>query len=116
MNKPDSIMNTAIITWSDDDDCFVATSPLEDGISGVGDTREAALASFRTHVTEHYKAYKAGKHAVHNRKVGRPAKGNITVAFEIRPEVRDEFKTVASALGITQGEALQYLLARYRAV
>ena len=113
MNK-DAILKTVITRWSDEDEAYIAESPLADTIGGVGDTPEEAMEVHKRFVEGEYLAYLENKHAVYNKR-GRPSKGKIKVSLDIRPDLREAIKAMAAEFGISQGEVLEYLHARYQA-
>jgi hypothetical protein len=113
MNK-EAIIKTATTTWSDEDECFVTESPLADTISGAGDTTQESYQAFLEMVEANWEAYKKGKHALYP-KPSRLKKGKVRITAEIDPEFKKALAIMAKDLGISQGEALEYLYSFYRA-
>ncbi len=104
----DAILNTAVVRWSEDDEAYIAMSPLVDYICGAGSTEDEAIQSFQLHVNAHYEAYIQGRHAA-NARPGRPRKDKkVPLRAEVRPETKREIAAMAKRLGISQGEAVEY--------
>lgn len=109
-----AILNTAITSWREEDDCYWTESPLCDFIGAHGATPEESKALFQTFLEEHVAAYKDNRHAV-LKKPGRPAKGKVSMHAELNPEIKAELSIVAKQLNISQGEAVEYLFTFWKA-
>ena len=106
MNK-ETIVKTAICYWSNDDDCFVVESPLEETVLGAGDTAAEAWQSFKNILSDTYEAYLEGR--MPNKRPGRPSKGGVPLNSDVKPETRDYIKALATRFGCSQGEVVDYI-------
>lgn len=112
MNRK-AILSTAVCFWSPEDKCFVVESPLT-SITAGADSEDEAMQNFRDHVDDYFDDWVAGKLSKHA-SVGRPAKGIINFTLRVKPEVRDEIATIAEEFDISQGEAVHFLLLKFKA-
>jgi len=111
MNKQ-AILKTAICYWSKEDDCYIVESPLLEPIAGVGENPEEALRIFKNLLSDAYEAYLEGRMPGYD-KPGRPAKGNVTFNTDLQPETKERIRTLASHIGCSMGEIVDYLLFYY---
>jgi hypothetical protein len=113
MNR-DLIKKTAITRWEPTERVYVTESPLFDKSIGVGRTTREAQRIFRELVDDCYVVYLEGRLAGYD-KPGRPAKGGVAVHVAVPPQTKTTLTQLAGDLGCTQGEALAYLAAFWRA-
>lgn len=107
--KKAAIFKTAICYWSDDDDCYVVASPLFLRTAGVGQTEQKAWMHFEQMLDDIYPDLAAGEIAGYE-KPGRPSKGGVDLHAQVKPDTKKEIAQLAQDLGISQGEAVDYLL------
>lgn len=109
MNKK-AIESTALCCFDDVEKTYVVKSSLSDRVIGVARTELEAWKIFKEILHETYIAYLEGT-LVEYQKPGRPAKGNVHLHAEIRPEVKEKIEKKAKELGISQGDVIGYLSA-----
>ncbi len=110
MNKK-AIKSTTIIRWSDEDDCFIAMSPLLDSVIGVGDSEAEALEEFSDILDDAYEAYIEGKLKYDT--PGRPAKNRIALNVDVQASTKNSIKVLAVEKECSQGEIVDFLLASH---
>jgi predicted RNase H-like HicB family nuclease len=108
------IFRTVKAAWSDEDEAYVACSPLVEGLIGVGDTQEEAVASFQVHLDALDKAAREERHAFY-KKAGRPNKDKVSFNTRISPDIRDSLKAYADGMGCSAGEVIEYLFLTHQA-
>lgn len=108
MNRK-TIKNTAIARWSNEDDCFIVSSPLIDSVIGAGDSEMEAWKEFCNILDDAYEAYLEGALKYDN--PGRPAKNRIALNVDVQVRTKNTIKTLAKEKGCSQGEVVDYLLA-----
>lgn len=111
MNKK-AIRNTAICYWSDEDECFVVESPLFETIAGVGLTKNDSMQVFENLLDDAYEDYLEGRVPGYD-KPGRPAKGQVALNADVKPETKQLIKSLAKSFDCSQGEVLDYLAFAY---
>lgn len=109
-----AVIRTAKTRFSDEDGCYVVESVLWENTAGTGDTPAEAFDCFVTLFEMEYEDYLKGQH-LKNRTVGRPAKNKTRFYTEIEPELKTEIANLAKNLGISQGEAVEYLYRSWKA-
>lgn len=106
MNKS-AILHTAVTQYDKDNECWVTESPLLETVVGVGETEDEAKEAFLIHFNECYTAYLENRHGLY-KKAGRPKKSQrVDLRAQVKPDTRENIKTYAEALGISQGEAVE---------
>ncbi len=110
MNKK-AIKNTMIIRWSDDDDCYIAMSPLLDSVIGAGDSEAEAWKEFSNILDDAYEAYLEGKLKYDT--PGRPAKNRIALNVDVQASTKNSIKVLAVEKECSQGEIVDFLLASH---
>lgn len=108
MNKK-AIKNTLIVRWSNEDHCFIASSPLLDSVIGVGDSESEALKEFCDILDDAYEAYLEGE--LKYDYPGRPAKNRIALNVDVQANTKKSIKDLAMEKGCSQGEVVDFLLA-----
>ncbi|MCW5821249.1 MAG: hypothetical protein KIT34_00510 [Cyanobacteria bacterium TGS_CYA1] len=108
MNKK-AIKNTLIVRWSNEDHCFIASSPLFDSVIGVGDSESEALKEFCDILDDAYEAYLEGE--LKYDYPGRPAKNRIALNVDVQANTKKSIKDLAMEKGCSQGEVVDFLLA-----
>lgn len=109
MISKDVIERTAICYWSDEDDCYLVESPLFDRVIGSGDTEKEAWEIFHEMFDDMYESLKVGNVLGYN-KAGRPTKPDQrALNCRIKEESHDFISKLAKDLGISQGEAVDFL-------
>lgn len=111
MNKQ-AIQKTLVNYWNEEDECFVVLSPLMDSIIGVGDTVEEAEKEFSRILSDAYEAYLEGRMGSSDQ-AGRPTKNRVSLNCDVKPKTREHIKKMASEIGSSQGEVIDYLLGSY---
>ena len=113
MIQKDSIRKTAVSFWSDEDNSFVVESSLFDNIIGVGETRGEAFKVFEEMLDDAYVEFQNDKVVGYKR--GRPSKGRVNLHCQVQDLAREEIIKLAKKLGgISQGEAVEFLLLYYQ--
>ncbi len=107
MNKK-AIAETAICKFDQKTKCYIVESPIFDRVTGAANTEKEAWTIFHEILHETYVAYLEGK-LVSYEKRGRPAKDNVELHVQVKPEVKEKIVAKAHALGISQGEVIAYL-------
>lgn len=115
MNR-EAILKTALLQREANGVCTVS-SPLCSGVLGVGNSPEEAYRSFVSLVQDRYIAYLEGKlvgsQEKRERGRGRPRKSYVEFHTKIHPDVKSQLSGMADALGISQGELIEYLYRCY---
>ncbi len=112
--KKETIQKTAICFWDSDSECYVVRSPLFKRVMGAGETPEEAWKIFKEILEDTYEAYKAQRLAEYNGP-GRPRKNKVRINTEISPDIKVALETMATDIGISQGEAIEYCITFYKA-
>lgn len=107
--KKDTIIKTAVCYWSNEDDCYVVASPLFLLTAGVGQTEQKAWMHFEQMLDDIYPDFAVGEVAGYE-KPGRPSKGGVDLHAQVKPDTKREIAQLAQELGVSQGEAVDYLL------
>jgi hypothetical protein len=107
MNR-DAALKSAVCFWSQEDDCYLVDS-LTFSCPAHGDTPEEAWDRFNRFLNETYIDYKEGKLRGYT-KAGRPSKGGLSMHVRVRPSTKDEIDKIAKKFGVSQGEAIDYLV------
>lgn len=113
MLTKDEIIKSLVIEFSEEDECYVAESPIWTGNIGCGDTPDEAKSEFAALLDTGWPDYEAGNHAMNLRKVGRPATGKVSVNTRLEPTLRDELDEIANLLKVTRGEVIEALVKKY---
>lgn len=115
MNK-EAILGTMVVRYDSEGECYVAESPLIDTIVGTGDTLEEAANEFVDFVTQQYIWYLEGRHGLY-KKPGRPRAviARVDLRSQVKPSIREEIRTYAASLGISQGEAVEFAWMKFQA-
>lgn len=115
MNKK-AILNTAVCSYDAKLKLFIVESPLLDNFSGCEPTKKAAWSTFSSVIDELWADYLEGK-MVGNQytKRGRPPKNRISLHCQVKAETLDQIRELATELGISQGECIDYLYAHFAA-
>lgn len=109
----DAIRKTAVVHWSADDDCYIVSSFMLDSIIGAGDSEAEALKEFDDILSDAYEAYCQGR--LKYDKPGRPSKNTIALNVDVKAETKDRIKELATTIGCSQGEAVDFLISCYQA-
>lgn len=109
MNKK-AIKMTALCQYDESDKTFTVSSPLFERVLGCARTENEAWRLFNEILDETYIAYLEGNLAGYEKR-GRPAKGNVDLHAQLKPEVKQVIDKKAKELGISQGEVIAYLAA-----
>jgi hypothetical protein len=110
-----AIKNTAICRYSTEDGgVYIVESPLLGIGAGVAPTESEAWEIFDDLSEAMYMEYLQG-HTVARYRRGRPPKGAVHVHVQIQPTTKTEIGALSKKLHISQGEAIDYLLAFYKA-
>lgn len=112
MNRS-AIEKTAVITWSLEDQEYVVRSVLCPMVMGVGETQEEAFRLFHELLDDHMDELKKGR--IKQATAGRPAKGKTRFDAQLDPDIKASLAALAKELGVSQGEAVEYLFTHYRA-
>ncbi len=107
MIPKDTILNTAISRWSDDDGCFVVQSALFPRVIGVGESIQEAKKIHRELLDEMYEALVNDR--VVGYKTGRPQKPGIALNCKVQGETYKSVKALAEKHSISLGEALDVM-------
>lgn len=113
MNKQ-ALQKTALCRFDPESGDYIVQSPLCEIVMGVDDTEEGAWTLFQELLNETYEDYLEGKLAKYP-KPGRPAKGKTSLHAEVDPDIKKALAAAAKEIGISQGEMIEYLFARYQA-
>lgn len=105
MNR-DLILKTAVCYWSNDDECYVAESPLCEAVIGDGDSEEEAMNSFTDHLNEQYIAHLEKK--LDRR--GRPAKNRVTLHVQVLPKTKAQVDKLSKLMEASQGEIIDWAM------
>lgn len=106
MNKK-VVQKTALSYWSDEDECFITTSPLFEAVIGAGDTEKESKREFDDLLSDAYEAYLEGR--LNYERVGRPAKHRIALNTDVMQQTKESIKIMAQELDCSQGEVIDYL-------
>jgi hypothetical protein len=110
-----AIRNTAICSYSTEDGgVYIVESPLLEIGAGIAPTESEAWEIFDDLTEAMYMEYLKGKTVARYQR-GRPPKGAVHIHVQIRPKTRREIAALGKKLQISQGEAIDYLLAFYKA-
>lgn len=112
MNR-NAIASTALCKYDAQQGSFIVQSPLFERCIGAASTEEGARETFKQMLNEYYVAYLEGTLVGYSRR-GRPAKGNVEFHAQIKPKVKRGITQIASELGISQGEVVDYLFALHQ--
>jgi predicted DNA binding CopG/RHH family protein len=124
--KKRPILNTVITYWQVDTELeeggyYLTASPLATydtlgmDVVGTGYTAEESEQVFEELLDETLKDYFAGRMSS-QRKAGQPAKPNQNMLVRLKPFTKECIKLEAAKRGITQGEYIEYLVARVHSV
>lgn len=113
MIRKQTIEKTAVCYWSDEDDLYVAESPLFPRTAGIGDTAQSARRHFEKMLNEIYGDLACSRVRGYNKR-GRPAKGGVAFNTKLQPESKLYIDELADSLGISQGEVIDYLTAFHK--
>jgi hypothetical protein len=113
MNK-EAIRRTAVCRWDSESECYVVESPLCDRVLGAAATEVEAWKIFDEILEDTYRDYREGKLAGYS-KPGRPKKEKTRFHAEMKPDAKEAITDMARALGISQGETVEYLLSFFEA-
>jgi predicted RNase H-like HicB family nuclease len=109
-----AIKRTAVCAWSECDQCYVVESPLFDRCIGVGDTEAEADRIFAELLQDCYVMYLEDRLAGYKRPTGRsrgrPKKNGVAIHVSVQPETKNELASLATQLGCSTGETVDYLL------
>lgn len=109
----DAIRRTAVVCWSAEDDCYVVSSFMLDSVLGAGDTENEAFREFDDILSDAYEAYCRGR--LKHEKPGRPSKNTIALNVDVQPDTKEQIKDLATTIGCSQGEAIDFLVSCYQA-
>ena len=110
-----AIRNTAICRYSaEDGGIYIVESPLLEIGIGAAPTESEAWEIFDDLTEAMYMEYLKGR-TVGKYQPGRPPKGAVHVHVQIQPQTKSEIVALGKKLHISQGEAIDYLMAFYRA-
>lgn len=112
MIKKEAIQRTAVCFFSSEDDGYVVASPLFENVIGVGDTPEDARKTYNELLDIGYRELERDNVVGYKR--GRPAKGNVNLHCQVKPDTHSEIARLTEKLGgISQGEVIEFLLFFY---
>ena len=114
MNK-DGIRNTAVCRWDVEHECFIVQSPLYEALKGISDNKDEAWEIFDDFLDDAHKSYLEGRLGGTYARAGRPAKNRTALSCQVGPNSLEKIKSLANDLSVSQGEAIDFLLAHYRA-
>ncbi len=100
-----TIQRTAILDWSDEDECFTMESPLAPRIVGTGYTQEEARAAFEEILSGTYSQLKS-QGVSEQSKSGRPIKNGVNIHAQVKQQTKNLMADMAEKLGLSQGEVL----------
>jgi len=110
-----AIRNTAVCSYSTEDGgVYIVESPLLEIGAGVAPTASEAWEIFEDLTQDMYIEYLNGR-TVGKYQPGRPSKGAVHVHVQIQPKTKSEIAALGKRLHISQGEAIDYLLAFFKA-
>ncbi len=84
-----------------------------DSVIGAGDSEIEAFKEFEDILSDAYDAYCQGR--LKYEKPGRPTKNTTSLNVDVRPETKDQIKELATTIGCSQGEAVDFLVSCYLA-
>lgn len=111
MINKDEVKKDLKIFWSDEDNCYIATHPLYDRVSGIGETENEAEETLFNLLEDFMPYFLAGK--VVN-KGGRPKKNNSKLTYNVPTEIKTFIELESMKLGITQGVFIENLVKSYK--
>lgn len=111
MNKK-AILATVKTVYSDEDEGYIANSPLWELTSAFGETPEEAFNEFVILFEMDYEDYITGKHI--KSPVGRPAKGKTRFHAEVDPDIKQAIAMMGKKLHMSQGEVVEYLFKSFQ--
>ena len=112
MNKQE-IIDAAATRYDDKRDCWITESFVDDAICGIADTELASYKIFLEMLDMAWEEFQVGRHGLYSRP-GRPAKGKVDLHTQIEPEIKSAIAKLADRIGISQGEAVEYLFQFYQ--
>jgi len=107
------IEKTAVISWSQEDEEYVVRSLHCPMVIGVGETQEEAFRLFHELLDDHFEELKKGR--IKQSTSGRPAKNKARFDAQLDPDIKKALTNLAKDLGVSQGEAVEYLFSHYQA-
>lgn len=117
MNK-DLIRRTACCAWNTKEGVYVVQSPLLPNFAGIDYSVTRAWQLFDEMLEDVYQHYLDGRgigvESMYQR--GRPPKGNVAFNCGIKPDTKGLIEALATELGCSQGEVVDYAVAFHHAI
>jgi hypothetical protein len=124
--KKEAIINTMVVVWEPNEDAetggyWMVTSPFATDdtlgmhVLGADEDKATAIRLFDELLDDALDSYYKGELSFQKRNVGHPSKGRDTISARMRPDYHQFIRTEAKRLGITKGEFVEFITARYQA-
>ncbi len=114
MNR-DTIKKTAVSRVDKKEGVYIVESPLLDIVFGAAKDEDEAWKIFDDLVDACYIAYLEGKKVGQYKHRGRPAKHGVAIHAQIKQSTKNDINALSQSLGISQGEAIDYLTSFHKA-
>jgi hypothetical protein len=114
MNR-EGIKKTAVCRYDKRKKVYIVESPLLDICHGIANTEQKAWEIFEDLLNAMYIEYLEGRKVGQYSKRGRPRKGGVAFNANIKSTTKKMVANLASHLGISQGEVMDFMVASWQA-